>query len=340
MKQFPPVSNRNDSNSANKSGHSITAPLTATFGHRSFYAGFYPALLFLLGLSTLLLFSAAGENNKVEPGYIVFRALSQTYPQQINKLSFRSRLNDWSIQVNGTWFNWAHGRILPDALTQQYEEYLSFGFYHYPEDLPPVPPFDAEGEKEFLAQMKPHRQGLTTQESNAFRQALYQAPDKPAMDEQIQEIPFLEFRIKVHPMVIWPLKRVERHLLDAQQQDPELSRFFRSLRNISTYSWRKIQYFEKLSNHSFGTALDLLPQSWHGKAAYWNWERDRQEDWFNIPYKERWSPPQSVIDAFESEGFIWGGKWLYFDPMHFEYRPELYLLRDFLAKYKPGDETD
>ena len=104
------------------------------------------------------------------------------------------------------------------------------------------------------------------------------------------------------------------------------------MRNISSYSWRKIQYFEKLSNHSFGTALDFLPKSWNGKAAYWNWVRDFREDWYNIPHEQRWSPPQILIDIFESQGFVWGGKWLYFDPMHFEYRPELFLLRNYLAK--------
>jgi hypothetical protein len=33
-----------------------------------------------------------------------------------------------------------------------------------------------------------------------------------------------------------------------------------------------------------------------------------------------------VIRAFEGEGFIWGGKWPWFDTMHFEYHPELILL--------------
>ena len=32
------------------------------------------------------------------------------------------------------------------------------------------------------------------------------------------------------------------------------------------------------------------------------------------------------VEAFEAEGFIWGGKWSEFDLMHFEYRPELILL--------------
>ncbi|MDR1839603.1 MAG: M15 family metallopeptidase, partial [Treponema sp.] len=33
--------------------------------------------------------------------------------------------------------------------------------------------------------------------------------------------------------------------------------------------------------------------------------------------------PQKVIKIFETYGFIWGGKWLFFDTMHFEYRPEI-----------------
>ena len=31
------------------------------------------------------------------------------------------------------------------------------------------------------------------------------------------------------------------------------------------------------------------------------------------------------IDIFEDEGFIWGGKWMIWDNMHFEYHPELIL---------------
>jgi hypothetical protein len=38
--------------------------------------------------------------------------------------------------------------------------------------------------------------------------------------------------------------------------------------------------------------------------------------------------PQTMpaIKAFESFGFIWGGKWFRFDTMHFEYRPEIPIL--------------
>ena len=30
-----------------------------------------------------------------------------------------------------------------------------------------------------------------------------------------------------------------------------------------------------------------------------------------------------IVDVFERNGFIWGGKWYHYDTMHFEYRPEL-----------------
>ena len=41
------------------------------------------------------------------------------------------------------------------------------------------------------------------------------------------------------------------------------------------------------------------------------------------PLTSRWMPPYEIINIFEEEGFIWGGKWLIWDNMHFEYRPEL-----------------
>ena len=50
----------------------------------------------------------------------------------------------------------------------------------------------------------------------------------------------------------------------------------------------------------------------------------------DVSHKE--IPPQSVIDIFEDEGFIWGGKWVIWDNMHFEYHPELILE----AKRKKG----
>ena len=50
------------------------------------------------------------------------------------------------------------------------------------------------------------------------------------------------------------------------------------------------------------------------KSNYWEWDSPMQ--WKN-------QIPQAIVDAFESEGFAWGGRWYHYDTMHFEYRPEL-----------------
>ncbi|MDR1025281.1 MAG: M15 family metallopeptidase, partial [Treponema sp.] len=46
------------------------------------------------------------------------------------------------------------------------------------------------------------------------------------------------------------------------------------------------------------------------------------------PYSQRFHPPEPVIKAFESYGFVWGGKWSSYDTMHFEYRPEIFILNN------------
>jgi hypothetical protein len=57
-------------------------------------------------------------------------------------------------------------------------------------------------------------------------------------------------------------------------------------------------------------AIDIDPSLAH------YWRNDRTIAWKN-------RVPQSIVDAFEAEGFIWGGRWYHYDTMHFEYRPEL-----------------
>lgn len=88
------------------------------------------------------------------------------------------------------------------------------------------------------------------------------------------------------------------------------------LPTAGSYFWRKIKGSGKLSPHSFGIAVDLNVK----KGIYWQWVRPGMEA---VVERVRRDYPQSIVDAFEAEGFIWGGKWSSFDFMHFEYRPEL-----------------
>lgn len=68
------------------------------------------------------------------------------------------------------------------------------------------------------------------------------------------------------------------------------------------------------SVHAYGAAIDIAVRH----ADYWAWSGARGD----IPYRNR--IPFEIVEPFEAEGFIWGGKWYHYDTMHFEYRPELF----------------
>jgi len=80
-----------------------------------------------------------------------------------------------------------------------------------------------------------------------------------------------------------------------------------------TFNWRPIAGTHRLSAHAYGIAIDL-----NGNALeYWRW--DGHHKWRN-------SLPIEIVKVFERFGFIWGGRWYHYDTMHFEYRPELFLV--------------
>jgi hypothetical protein len=81
-----------------------------------------------------------------------------------------------------------------------------------------------------------------------------------------------------------------------------------------TYKCRTVADTGQTSMHGWGAAIDINPAF----SDYWLWHRSAG----GIPaYANR--IPAEVVDVFERHRFIWGGRWLHFDTMHFEYRPEL-----------------
>jgi len=86
-------------------------------------------------------------------------------------------------------------------------------------------------------------------------------------------------------------------------------------RRPSTFTWRRIKGTKRLSTHSFGIAIDVAV----ARSHYWRW--DLHGPLRRLRYRHR-MPPR-IVRIFESEGFIWGGRWHHYDTMHFEYRPEL-----------------
>jgi hypothetical protein len=109
--------------------------------------------------------------------------------------------------------------------------------------------------------------------------------------------------VRLQPRVLEALARVEKRVAG----DAALAPFFAKLGG--TFNDRKIAGTERRSAHAFGLAIDIDTS----KSHYWRWQKS---GWKN-------AIPQKIVDAFEAEGFIWGGRWYHFDTMHFEYRPEL-----------------
>ena len=117
----------------------------------------------------------------------------------------------------------------------------------------------------------------------------------------------------VHRKIEGPLRRVAARIDAAMRRDPSLARFFES--PGGTFNWRRIAGTDMLSMHSWAIAIDLDIK----RANYWHNETTNESA--RLHWKN--SYPQAIVDAFESEGFVWGGRWYHFDTMHFEYRPEL-----------------
>jgi hypothetical protein len=113
--------------------------------------------------------------------------------------------------------------------------------------------------------------------------------------------------VSFHERAAGPLRRVAERL--ERIDDPAVDRFFASMGG--TFADRTIAGTERTSAHAWGIAIDLDPSL----GDYWK----------NAGSTPRWKNrvPQAIVDAFEAEGFAWGGRWYHYDTMHFEYRPEL-----------------
>ncbi len=95
-----------------------------------------------------------------------------------------------------------------------------------------------------------------------------------------------------------------------------------------TFNYRVISGTGRLSPHSYGIAIDLKSD----KRDYWKWSSEKAG-------KERLGDyPKELIEAFEKNNFVWGGKWGHFDILHFEYRPEIILKARCFSNWNKDDE--
>jgi hypothetical protein len=253
----------------------------------------------------------------------VIRALAEAYPRQIERVEFRN--GDWALLLHNTWYYYADGKLLPENLLGSAASYSPQPFYNYPAELPPWRIPSAE-ESARIRDMANNRNRNPPRRSPHFFDDLWRVHNRAESYDRVKTINFLGKSAMVHYLILESLSIVEEQIIAAAANDPQVMAWKNSVNSLEGWNWRNIAETQSRSYHSYGLAIDLLPRSLGGKETYWLWASNRRADWWNISYNDRFHPPHTVIKIFETYGFIWGGKWLYFDTMHFEYRPEILIL--------------
>ncbi|MCQ2982946.1 MAG: M15 family metallopeptidase [Treponemataceae bacterium] len=254
--------------------------------------------------------------------------LINAYPDLHITATIDTAVNDYLLQFDHPEtgkhyeFYWCRGAVLPESERANASEYWSL-LYHYDNTLRDPADMTSE-EQAALAE-------FTTRENRRnsagtpmfFFDAVYSATSERDIERHIQRMTFLGKRTRVHERIAEPLRRVEKRILDECARDAELQKFVDGLASCDAFTWRLIDGTNRKSFHSLGIALDMVPV-YYGGEAFWSWARDHNPTgWMFTPLRRRWMPPKFIIDAFEAEGFIWGGYWSVWDNMHFEYHPEL-----------------
>ena len=256
---------------------------------------------------------------------IVVRALAASYPDRIGEPEFFD--GDWTIKVYGERFYYAEGRLLPASLKDRANDFSPLSFYSYQKELPPFVLTNPE-QSARMREQESQRNERTMQRGRSphFFDALHRARSHEEAYERVKSMRFLGHTVMVHYSILTVLSLVEEQILKASRTSATVRQWINNLNTVEGWAWRNVASSQSRSYHAYGVAIDLLPRSLGGLQTYWLWTSQHTPEWWNVPYTRRFHPPKEVIDAFEAFGFIWGGKWRYFDTMHFEYRPEVFAL--------------
>lgn len=281
----------------------------------------------LLALSNL--YPATPPAETAGTAEIVITTFYQAYPDKISQMGYDRTAGDWYLVADGKKFFWADGRMLPEDIRTESAEWRPYVDYQYPWELADPADFSEETIQKITEASDSDKRGNAPPYNIEFYDALYDGKTRNAMESHIITVTFLGKTVSVHEDITGKLRLVEQDITAAAQTNQEVQTFIDNLLSVEGYNWREIADSQSRSNHSWGIAVDILPVGWGQKNLYWNWISYWNDEWMLIPLDRRWTPPKAVVDIFESHGFIWGGKWALWDNMHFEYRPELLLLREW-----------
>jgi hypothetical protein len=251
------------------------------------------------------------------------------YPERLGPAVFQD--GDWTFEMDGERWQYAQGRMLPQADVERAEEFRPQFLYRYALEPAGVSadanPWQELADGILSRRSSPGPNGRLYTIPGALRspfyEALWQTRSREEAYARQQWIAFLGRQVQVHRGIIAPLGRAEERILALAKVDPEIQGWIQNLHSITGWNWRNVAGSANRSYHSYGIAVDLLMRAQPGMETYWQWTEAKGIDWRSVPAENRQSPPAAAIRIFEDQGFIWGGRWSRYDTMHFEYHPEL-----------------
>ncbi|WP_333860507.1 M15 family metallopeptidase [Clostridium sp.] len=122
------------------------------------------------------------------------------------------------------------------------------------------------------------------------------------------------------------LENVMKELIPLARKRSDISRCL--FPGSGTFNYRCISGTSLLSPHAFGIAIDLA----RDRRDYWKWVSKEEGN------KRLREYPKEIVEIFEKNNFVWGGKWNHFDILHFEYRPEIILKTRYFENKNENDD--
>ncbi len=279
-------------------------------------------------LLPVVLFAQEGERSNSFAPSAVIEAFAAAYPEIITIPAQTSPYP--MLSVRGTNFYFVEGRFLPSSETNNWEKYRPNMLYHYPKEIPdPLKRTEEELNTLRERSSKSHR-SKRAPSSETFYETLYGINKLSDTNNILVKSRFLNKQVLIHQLICEPLKAVQQEIyaLTNSSNKSEIIKFLNETDLVYSFYWRNISGTQSRSQHSYGTAIDIL-SSKNKKATYWLWRHNLKIDWAKEPISVRWNPPAEVVEIFEKHGFVWGGKWNFYDTMHFEYKPEILLLNGY-----------
>lgn len=253
----------------------------------------------------------------------------QAYPAVKFESEFDSSIGDWKIHLKAgersATLYWAEGKFLPKEELEHKDLYSPF-LYSYAKEMSDPKDFTDEDINRIKNFSAPENRTQRKGSPPFLYDLIYDCNTRASLETHIKYFSFLNKRCNAHEFIHDKLALVQADIFKEAESDLEVKQFIADIASADSYSWRSISDSGNRSFHSLGLAIDILPKGWGQKNIYWAWRRDIDpENWMMLDLDRRWMPPKKVVEIFESHGFLWGGKWIIWDNMHFEYRPEVIL---------------